>query len=338
MKPRNLIIFLFLGFFLCCFSLGCRPTSEYVRTEGMIWNTVYHISYKGRPELRDSILPVLNEVGKSLSVFDRNSLVSQLNSQNKVKADSHLSKVYDASKKINSISNGMFDPTLSPLIDAWGFGLGHTPNKDTLAIDSILKFIGIEKTYRQGDFIYKEDERIRFNFSAIAKGYGCDAVGKMFERNGVNNYMVEIGGEIALSGNGPSGNDWVIAIDAPVEGSVPGEETAMILSLTDCGIATSGNYRNFRKDNEIEVGHTISPKTGRPFKSSVLSATVIASSCMEADGLATACMALSPEEALNLLNETNVEGILILSDTTLQSARFHKFISSASEHGKRARN
>lgn len=288
----------------------------------MIWNTVYHITYQGSPQLQDSIIPIFNEVGHSLSVFEPNSLVSQLNAGDSILADSHLLTVYIASRKINEMSDGNFDPTVSPLIDAWGFGKGHTPGADTLAIDSIMKFIGIGKTYCKGNVIYKEDIRTRFNFSAIAKGYGCDAVGEMFRRNGVENYMVEIGGELALHGKSPSGKDWNIAVDAPIEGSLPGEKSAYILSLTDVGIATSGNYRNFREDNGQKTSHTISPVTGRPFIGEILSATVIAPSCMEADALATACMASSPEAAKSLLENSNVEGLLIFPDSVWTTTNF----------------
>ena len=118
---------------------SCSKPEGYQRVEGMIWNTSYHITYKGPVTLKDSILPALNDVGHSLSVFEKNSLVSELNRNDSVEYDSHMLKVYEASKKINSISRGTFDPTVSPLIEAWGFGRSHTPTRDTLAIDSVLE-------------------------------------------------------------------------------------------------------------------------------------------------------------------------------------------------------
>lgn len=307
--------------------LGCSDKGRYFKTEGWIWNTGYHITYKGSPLLQDSILPVLNEVSHSLSVFEKNSLVSQLNDSIKVKGDHHLLFVYETSKKINENSQGRFDPTVSPLIDAWGFGIGHSPSADTLAIDSLLNFVGIQKTKAYEGFIVKEDVRTRFNFSAIAKGYGCDAVGEMFRRNGVNDYLVEIGGELTLSGLSPSGQEWLIAIDAPKDDINPGEETAIILKLTDAGIATSGNYRNYRLEGTQKLAHTISPLTGRPFLSEILSATVIAPSCMEADAIATACMAGTSSEAKDLLQKTNTCGMLIFQDSIWMSPGFKKYVS-----------
>lgn len=324
----NKIIFLLITFnVILTFNTGCAGDDNYNKSEGMIWNTIYHITYKGNPELKDSILPVLNEVGKSLSVFDKTSLVSYLNNSDSVKGDIHMIKVYDEAKRISRLSKGRFDPTVSPLVDAWGFGLGHTPSQDTLMIDSILNFVGIDKTHRKNEFIVKDDSRTRFNFSAIAKGYGCDAVGEMLKRNGVNDFMVEIGGEITLSGKSPSGGGWRIAIDAPVEDNNPGEVTVLILALTDVGVATSGNYRNYRLEGGKKVAHTISPITGRPILEEILSATVIAPTCMEADAIATACMAGSPDEAKKLIQEAGVEGLLLFADGSWSTEGFKKFIA-----------
>lgn len=325
MMTKRLYNLLFPSLILVSF-LGCSNNNNFVHTEGMIWNTIYHITYSGPETLIDSIHPVLNSIEKSLSVFDKNSLVSKLNDSNQIKVDSHFQKVYDKAKEINQLSDGRFDPTLSPLIDAWGFGVGHKVSKDTLKIDSILEFVGINKTQRIEDIIIKEDKRTRFNFSAIAKGYGCDAVGQMFKRNGVNNYMVEIGGEISLSGHSPSGNNWKIAVDAPIENNNPGDESALILSLSDVGIATSGNYRNFRIEGNKKYAHTISPRTGKPFEGEILSATIIAPSCMEADAIATACMASTFSEAKDLINKCDLEGMLILSDSIWLSPDFKKYI------------
>lgn len=330
------ILILFIG-------SSCTKKECYVKTEGMIWNTLYHITFQGPENLRDSILPVLNEVGQSLSVFDKNSLVSKLNISDSLEVDKHFVRVYDESFKIYNLSQRRFDPTVGPLIDIWGFGLGHTPDADTVSVDSVRVFVGLDKTQRIGNVISKNDKRTRFNFSAIAKGYGVDAVGEMFSRNGVDNYMVEIGGEVALKGKSPSGNQWKIAVDAPQEGKNPGEETAIILSLTDVGLATSGNYRNFRVDGGQKTPHTISPVSGRPFISEILSATVIASTCMEADALATACMAGTFEEAKALfstLSQENVaaEGLLITADSLWMSEGFKQFILEDGEPGYKARN
>lgn len=326
---RNKIFFLSFSFLFvtACVVSACSKNEDYVKCEGVIWNTSYHITYKGPKSLQDSIIPVMNRVSRSLSVFDKNSLVSLLNILDSLKVDSIFITVFDASKKIHEYSGGKFDPTVGPLIDAWGFGINHTPTSDTLLIDSIRSFVGFDKTYRHGEWIVKEDIRTRFNFSAIAKGYGCDALGEMFHRNGVKDFMVEIGGELTLSGKSPLCDNWRIAIDAPMYGNNPGDMAALVISISDSGVATSGNYRNYREEDSKKIGHTISPLSGLPFESDILSATVIAPSCMEADALATACMAGTSQEAISLLDSINLPGLLILtSDSVYISPSFQKFI------------
>lgn len=154
---------------LCFAALTLAASScggeKYHKADGMVWNTTYHITYEGDPSLADSVLVVLENVGKSLNVFDTTSLVSSVNAGDSVIVDRHFKKVYNTSRKINSASNGMFDPTLSPLITACGFGKGHRPTADTLNISEVMKYVGITKTHLAGDTLVKDDPRINFNFS-----------------------------------------------------------------------------------------------------------------------------------------------------------------------------
>lgn len=297
---------------------SCSGGNGWQMEQGMVWNTTYHITYKGAAELKDSVLKVLGEIGKSLNVFDGESLVSRVNITDSTAIDTHFRSVYTMSQLVNTASGGMFDPTLSPLITAWGFGPGHEMTADTLAVDSILRFTGIGKTHLSGDYLVKEDIRTQFNFSAVAKGYGCDAIGTMLARNGVNDYMIEIGGEIAASGMSPRGGGWRISIDRPVESATEEIHDAVtVIEVNDAGIATSGNYRNFHKQGNKTLGHTISPLTGRPVQTDVISATVIAPTAMEADAAATACMASGSAKSKEMLASLRLEGMLILSDSTI---------------------
>lgn len=307
----------FVSLIISVLAVFSSCSNSFVKEDGMVWNTVYHITYQGDRSLTDSVMSVLNEVGKSLSVFDKSSLVSKVNESVSTPVDRHFMTVYNTSLIVNSVSEGMFDPTVSPLITAWGFGPGHKINTDTLAIDSILTFTGINKTRLEGYTLIKDDVRTQFNFSAVAKGYGCDMVAKMLRRNGVENYLVEIGGEIAVGGESPSGESWKISIDKPVESDKEiVHDASAVISATNAGIATSGNYRNFHKEGDSTFGHTISPKTGRPVKTDVISATIIAPTCMEADATATACMAAGSEISKQILSTLRYEGMLILSDST----------------------
>ncbi len=300
------------------FSPGCTGKSRFRNIEGMVWNTLYHATYQGPENLADSVTAVFSAVGTSLSIFDRSSTVARVNETDSCETDSLFIAVYNKSVEINRVSRGMFDPTVSPLISAWGFGPGHTPTADTLRIDSIMKFVGISKTRLKGNRIIKDDRRIQFNFSAIAKGYGCDLVARMLSKNRVGNFLVEVGGEIVARGKNPKGGKWTISIDRPIDSadSVV-HQSQCIIGITDAAVATSGNYRNFHKENSNKYGHTISPVTGRPVQTDVLSATVVAPTCMEADALATACMAGGSSLAREISSVKKIPMLLVLSDTTV---------------------
>lgn len=301
---------------MCVTIAGCRH-NDYRQAQGGIWNTLWHSTYNGSASLADSIPAMLTEVGKSLNVFDTTSVVSQVNRKDTTEVTRDFILVYTEAKRISRLSGGMFDPTLGPLIRIWGFGPGHEVSSDTAAIDSLKRLVGIGKTRVEGGLLIKEHPGIEFNFSAIAKGFGCDRVAEMFGRNGVKDYMIEIGGEIACGGLSPGGEKWHISIDRPItDASGTSHDSQCIIAITDCGMATSGNYRNFRQENGRRIGHTVSPITGRPVATDLLSATVIAPSSMEADGWATAFMALGSRESIKIARELKLAVMLILEDST----------------------
>lgn len=325
-------------YFILIFSLfllsGCANRDKngeqggnFIFDEGMVWNTEFHISYRGPECLKDSIRKVIEEVGHNLSVFDNSSLVSIVNRQDTTTVNRDFIRVYEMSKKINRLSAGMFDPTLSPLITAWGFGPGHKASSDTTRIDSLLKIVGIDKTEIKSGKLVKSVSGIQFNFSAVAKGYGCDRIAEMFKNNGVDNFMIEIGGEIVTSGKSPRDAKWNISIDRPIfSNSEIYHESQVIIAFTNMGLATSGNYRNYHENGKGRYGHTISPVTGRPLQTDVLSATVLAPTSMEADALATAFMAMGSEKSIIIATAANLPVLLICSDTTLTTPQFDKLI------------
>ncbi len=304
---------------LICVAAGCAEKDTYTKIQGGVWNTLYSVTYRGNGSwVADSVTRVLSEVGKSVSAFDSTSLISRVNRNETDSLDVTLREILGASVRIGHETAGLFDPTGAPLFDAWGFGIGHTVSSDTARIDSLMQFIGIDKVKIEGNRIAKADPRLRFNLSAIAKGYGCDAIGAMLERNGITDYLIEIGGEICAAGRGAGGKDWRVGIDVPETSSTqPGSEIAKIIKVTDCGLATSGNYRNFHEENGRRFGHSISPTTGRPVQTDVLSATVIAPTCMEADAYATACMVMGSQEAAKLSDRLNLPMLLILGDSSI---------------------
>lgn len=298
---------------------SCRKSFR--QDEGMVWHTSYHVTYESDKDLRDSIISSFNAVGNSLNVFDTTSLVSKVNQGDSIEVDRHFITVYEMSRRVNELSSGAFDPTLGPLIDAWGFGKGHQATSDTLRLDSLLGITGIAKTHLENQTIIKGDKRISFNFSAIAKGYGCDMVAEMFERNGVNNYLIEIGGEIRCAGKSPAGREWRVSIDRPIRSDSIRHDSQCIIEISGVGLATSGNYRNFAATGAPGTGHTISSTTGRPVATDILSASVIAPTTMEADALATAMMAMGAEGAKKLAKELNYPVLLVLADSTAWQQR-----------------
>lgn len=300
---------------------GCRE-ADWCREQGMIWNTEWHATYEGADHFISASMDSLESVGASLSVFDDNSLVSQINSGKEISTDKHFSDVYLVSKKVNEISGGMFDPTLSPLIEAWGFGKKRVPEADSAIIEERLQDVGILKTRLENGKLYKDNPAIAFNFSAIAKGYGVDKAAEALQQQGVRNLMFEIGGEVVCKGSNPDGKPWRILIETPDEeflretfgkDSMPQFSSPLIVELKDEALATSGNYRNYHKAAGRTFGHTISPLTGYPVESDVLSASVIAPTCVLADALATACMGLGSEKGMAMLDEAGLAGAFILA-------------------------
>lgn len=297
----------------------------YRNCSGVVWTTQYHITYESETALDDSILTVFNLVDNSLSMFNDYSLISRINKGEHIPADSMLICLYETSVKVNSETDGAFDPTVSPLMKAWGFveKTGELPER--AEIDSIMEFVGIGKTSLKDGYIVKTDSRTAFDFSAIAKGFACDEIGRMLRRNGVENYLVEVGGEIALRGRNDSGQRWCVSVDSPIESSDSViHENACIIRLGKGGIATSGNYRNFNDIEGRKVVHTMNPKTGFPETSSLLSATIIAKNCMLADAYATACMVMGLEKSKTFLQENEgIAGFLIYTGTDETLSTWH---------------
>lgn len=318
----------YLLFAVLAMATLCNCSSqEYRRASGAKWGTVYHVTYQADSDLSDSIVAEMTRIERSLSPFDEQSIISAINRGEDAQIDSLIVNVFNCSQRINRASHGMFDPTVGPLIDIWGFGTNKEV-KDAPSqamIDSALATVGIDRCSIADGHIIKGHPSTQFNFSAITKGYGCDLVGEMLRRNGVENYMVEIGGEIALKGHNPKGKPWNIQIDAPIDDNTGATSQRMAtIAVTDCGIATSGNYRNYRDyQGEGRVGHTINPRTGHPMTSSTLSATVIAPTCMEADALATACMALPLDQSITMIEAYPGASAMLIDSDPAGNLRTH---------------
>ncbi len=275
-----------------------QQSLPYRSNEGKIFGTVYHITYQYGEDLQKEIETELKRVDGALSPFNDTSVITRINRNEEVVPDSLFLRVFDLAKIISEDTNGAFDITVAPLVNAWGFGFKAGIGMDSLTIDSLRQYIGSEKVRKENGMIVKSNENVMLDCSSVAKGYGSDVVASLFDRKGIRNYMVEIGGEIVMKGKNRSEGRWNIGINKPIDDSLSmNQELQTILSISDKGMATSGNYRNFYYKNGKKYAHTIDPRTGYPVQHSILSATVIAGDCATADAYATAFMVMGLDSA-----------------------------------------
>ena len=271
-------------------------------SRGKIFGTYYTMKYEHTSPLDSLILSELLNVDHSLSMFNPNSTIAQVNHNETNLSDSLLSEVFSLAQEVSVQTSGAFDVTVAPLVNAWGFGFKNADSVSTEKIDSIMQFVGYEKVCLSNGHFVKQDERMMMDFSAIAKGYGVDRVARLFDSLGIANYMVEIGGEVVVKGHNPKGKLWNIEITRPTENEVVSAQDKIILSVSDVAMATSGNYRRFYIKNGKRYAHTIDSHTGYPVEHSLLSATVLAEDCATADAFATAFMVMGTEKTQAFLD------------------------------------
>lgn len=336
-KKRRLIslfLILFALFFLIFYNAK-EKHNEYIQNTGKVFGTYYNIRYQ-HPEGKDlqkEIEQRLLEFNSSLSTFDSQSVISRINKNDTVTVDTYFEQMYMQAYNVSKQTNGAFDITVAPLVNAWGFGFSEKENISPELIDSLLQITGYTKVRLENKQIVKDNSAIMLDASAIAKGYGCDVAAALLQENGCQNYLVEIGGEIVSRGKNAKGKPWRIGVNKPIDDPTnTTNEIETILQLTDACIATSGNYRQFYFQDGKKYAHTIDPRTGYPVMHNLLSATVAAPTCMQADALATACMVLGVDSSLALCKNLNdVECFLIYATEsgelqTTHTNGFDKFL------------
>ena len=256
---------------------------------------------------------------EELSRTREDSAVSQLNraeAGTSVEVGAELYDLIARALAFSQATDGAFDITVAPLVNAWGFGFKDGAFPDSLTIDSLLQFTGWQKVrLTDKGIIEKEDPRLMLDCSAVAKGYAVDVVAHLLRRHGIHNFMVDIGGEVVVSGTNPSDQPWRIGINKPVDDSLSiNGELQTVLHITQAALATSGNYRNFYYKDGKKYAHTIDPRTGNPVQHEILSATVIAPDCMSADAYATSFMVMGLQHTIRFLKEhPGIEAYLIYS-------------------------
>ncbi len=292
---------------------------QYYKIEGETQGTTYHIIYNKDKMLKPEIDSILEEIDLSLSKYRKNAILYKINNNQDVELDEHFIKVFNKTVEISDASNGLFDITVGPLVNLYGFGNTNKGDvMDSTLVDSLLQFVGYHKVRIKNKHLEKDNPGIQIDMNAIAQGYSVDVVADYLERQGIKNYMVEIGGEVLCKGKNEFGDEWRIGVEKPIENTdINDRQVELILGFKDVkkAVATSGNYRKFYMENGIKFTHTINPQTGYPTRDSLVSASIMADDCMTADGYATACMVSGFENAKKIVeNNPNIEAFLIYFD------------------------
>ena len=281
---------------------GCSGRTEYMSVDGVMLGTTLRIVADVRgtspAEVYAAAMELDREAKASMSIFDPESLLSRLNRNETDSVDRHIAFNLRLADSIGRLSGGRYDVTIAPLVEAWGFaGRERSGDPD---VDSLLAFVGRDKVRIAGGRLVKDDPRVRLDFNSVAKGYTVDLLAELVERFGAENYLVDIGGEVRCRGVNAQGDPWRIGIETPFDGNMSdGAYVQRRIRMSAGGLATSGNYRRFYVDAQgNKVAHTIDPRTGRSAVSRLLSVTVAAESCAEADALGTMFLAMGADDAL----------------------------------------
>ena len=308
-------------FILVILGLSCSPAGQdkkLVQFYGQALGTAYSVSYYSNEGVAyqveiDSLIAEFNSV---FSIYDTASLISEVNNNLITEIDNNwFSEILYASEIIYKKTNGLFDPTVGSLVNAWGFGTHDRLKMNSDKIDSILDFTGFDKIKYNNGVLEKEDIRTKLDFNAIAKGYCVDLVGKLLEQKGINSYLIEIGGEIVAKGIKPDSTYWRIGIEKPADKALDKQEVFQIIKLHDRALATSGSYRRYFEEDGRRYSHTINPTTGYPVDNNLLSVTVVAETCLLADAYATAFMVMGVEETIAFAEKhSDIEVFLIYED------------------------
>ena len=312
------LAFLIIGTILILSKSRQAANPEYRAAQGLVFGTRYNITYLYNADLKPEIEQTLSLVDNALSMFNSESTITAVNnSESILVTDTMFLKVYRRAMEISDWTDGAFDITVAPAVNAWGFGFKHAESIKQTTIDSLKEITGYKKIHEQDGLITKNDSRIMLDCSAIAKGFGSDMVADMFRSKGINDFMVEIGGEIVVSGHNPKGKLWNIGISKPVDDSLSiNNELQTVIPVTDIAMATSGNYRNFYMKDGRKYAHTIDPHTCMPVSHSLLSATVFAADCTTADALATSMMVMGLDSAQALCTRhPEISAYFIYQDT-----------------------
>ena len=311
------------------FSCGNESNNEIlVINSGKAQGTFYHIKYliEDAENLQNQIDSVLLSLDNSLSTYIPNSLISKINNREEAIVDPLFQTVFNTADTVYIKTKGAFDCSVAPLVNSWGFGFSNKEKMDTLKVNQLLKNIGYNKISLKNDSIFLPPKML-LDFNSIAQGYTVDLIANLFDLKGLNNYLIEIGGEIRAKGLNADNEIWKIGVDKPSEEINAQNRFQFILELNNKSLATSGNYRKFYIEDGVKYSHVINPFNGFPAKNRLLSVTVIHGDCMYADAYATAFMVMGLKQSKIFLEENNnLEAYFIF---TKDNGELGKFVSES---------
>ena len=309
-----------MKFYIIYIGLLCQPlfAQHFTTLSGQTQGTTYLIRYQDARErnLQKAIEEILTAFDLSVSTYNPNSLISKINRNEKnVKLDAYFLTCFNQAKTLWTLTNGAFDPTVYPLVNAWGFGPEKKDVLEQQKIDSLLTFVGFEKITIEKGKIIKTDPRVQLDFNAFAQGYSVDVLADFLLKKGIGNFIVEIGGEVKTHGVSENKQKWRVGIEQPVENKTSKNELQIIIELENMAVATSGNYRRYKEINGQKIVHHIDPRTGKPTANNLLSASVFSKDALTSDALATGFLVLGLEEAKRFLSaHPEIQVYFIYSD------------------------
>ena len=306
MKRALLIIIAFL-------LASCADKSQKITYSGVTQGSYFSITYydDGGRTFEAEIDSIFKEVDNSLSLWNENSIIRKVNRNEDVVVNQIFKDNFEWARRASEFSNGAFDATIGPLVEAWGFHYKEELEMTPEMVDSIRQLVDYQKIQIIDDRVVKANPNMTLDFNAVAQGYTTDLIGNFLETKGITTYLVDVGGEIMARGTKPNGKQWTIGIEKPAENYDSGRAVQIKINLKDKGIVTSGNYRKYIEKDGVRYSHSIDPKTGYPVEQNLLSATVIADNASWADCLATICMIVGKEKASKLLENQGVEAYFI---------------------------
>jgi thiamine biosynthesis lipoprotein len=299
---KNIIIIIYTGLL---FLLGCQPSVKQIHLEGFAQGTYYSIRYydKQNRNLQTSIDSLLDDFNKTASLYDATSIISRINrNEDNVLLNEDFKQLYAFAMQVSQETDGAFDITVGQLVNAWGFGNEKRQFITKEKIDSLLFCTGYHKIELKNDRLIKQHPCIKLDFNAIAQGYSVDKIGMFFDALHIDNYLIDVGGEVLAKGD-KKGNSWKVGIEQPANKKEQHRQIQTSISLYNKALVTSGNYRKYYEENGKRVAHTISPESGYPVDHGLLSVTVLNSTAAFADAYATAFMVMGMEASIEFLKK-----------------------------------